>query len=241
MGALRRLRGLPRWLVVDLPCRFYLSAEDRGSRPVWVYFVGWLTVVAGCVVGGAVAGLAGAGAFLDGVFAGLRLGLLAVLAWVTYAVLFLLVLWFRGESPAAVLNRDVLVAPAQTRRSRHGRQALDVGWRRPGDHLVSRGWLVLVACVTAVTGLVALWSHQQAVDEDRARAIADNVAASAAEGAVPGAAPSGSGGYWALADGSRLAAYGLIALTVLSLLWYVVERRRTGSPRRPTSPGRPRG
>lgn len=239
MGALRRLRALPRWLVVDLPCRFYLSAEDRGSRPVWIYFVGWLTVVAGCVAGGAVVGLAGAGAFLDGVLAGLRFGLLAVLAWIAYAVLFLLVLWFRGESPVAVLNRDVLVGPAQSR-SRHGRQATDVGWRRPGDHLVSRGWLVLVACVTAVTGLVALWAHQQAVDEDRARAIADNVAASAAETAVPAAAPARSSSYWALADGSRLAAYGLIALTVLSLVWYVVERR-VGSPRRPTSRARPRG
>lgn len=235
VGSLRRWWGLPRWLVVDLPCRFYLSAEERGGRPVWIYLVGWLAVVAGCSAGGTALGLAQGGAVLDGAFSGARFGLFGVLVWIGYAVVFLLALWFRGESPAAVLNRHLPVATADNRSARHARAAEDAGWRRRGDLLVSRGWLVLLASATAVTGLVALWAHQQATEEDTARSVADMVATTAAGGAVDGAAPTGTGGYWSLADGSRATAYGLIALTVASLLWYVVERRRA------TSPGRRRG
>lgn len=238
MRALRRLgavRGLPRWLLVDLPCRFYLSAEDRGSRPVWVYFVGWLVVVAGCTLGGGAIGAGQGGSFVDGLFVGARFGLLAVLAWIGYAVLVLLVLWFRGRSPAAVLNRHLAAPSADTRAGRHARESTDVPWRQAGDHLVSSGGLVLLACAVAVTGLVALWSHQAAVDQDTARTIADRAAASAAEGAVPGASPIGAGGYWTMANGTRVAAYALVVLAVLTAAWYVLERRRS------TSPGRPPG
>lgn len=152
MRGVASIQRFVRWLFVVLPCRFHLSAEDRGSRPVWVYSAGWVVVGLVAAAAGAGVALVRGDALLDGLLVGAQLGLLLVLAWVTYAVAFLLVLWFRCVSPASVLNVSTPVGGGPSGRSRHGRAAADVGWRRPGEPFVTRGWLA--GCL--VLGLAAL-------------------------------------------------------------------------------------
>lgn len=153
MRSVAAIQRFFRWVLVLLPCRFHLSAEDRGSRPVWIYTAGWAAVALAAALAGVVVALGRGEPVLDGLLVGGQVGLVLVLAWVTYAVAFLLVLWARCISPASVLN---LGPPAEGRRGRHGRAAADIGWRKPGDRLVTRDWL-LVCLLLAVAALALSW------------------------------------------------------------------------------------
>ena len=151
MAGLRDVLGsvarLPRWLVVDLPCRFWLVADDHAPTRLWRFVAGWVLVVGAAGGVGAMAAAASGGLVQDGFFSGLRVGLLVVLGWIAYAVLFLLLLWFRAVSPSVVLDESLgassRTAPAGAgggavpgRGGRHLRHAPDTPWRRPGEPLL---------------------------------------------------------------------------------------------------------
>lgn len=130
MTVLRALTRGAGWLVIDLPCRFWLSADDHAPRPVWVYPLGWVAVIGAAGLGGSALALAHGTNATDGLLEGAQTGMLAVLAWVVYAALLLLALWVRGVSPAALLNH---AHPRAAGPARHGRTASESGWRRPGE------------------------------------------------------------------------------------------------------------
>lgn len=142
------MRRVLRWIFLVGPCRLYLLGEATGGSVPYLFIVGLLgsaTALGGVLALVAVVIGASAG---DYFFTGAMIALGIITAWAAYALLVFAVLWFRGTSPAAVVNRYT-PSPSQARHAADGTDD-DPNWRRPGAPLIPAGLIAFFAIMAAV-------------------------------------------------------------------------------------------
>ncbi len=161
MGTLARV---VRWVLLVAPCRFYLAGEASGGAAPWSFLAAFCGAALG---GGGLGALIAVGLnepITDGLWSGLFVGMVAVLAWSVYALLALLALWVLGRAPAEVVLSGT---PA---RGRHAGPVDRGGWRRRReDPLVPASAVAFLALMTAFMSVDWLWiehSEQRYADVD---------------------------------------------------------------------------
>jgi hypothetical protein len=158
------VRTLLRWVFVRGPVAFFRLGESES----WLFTPILLGGMAGAAgVGAGIGALAGAVAGIpvsDAAFTGVMIGFVVLMAWFVLSILVIVVLWFRGITPAeaAVGAKPVPGSPATSD-----------GWRRPGQALIPASAVGFFVLMTVAFGALAAHSWYGSRSWDEPTALVD--------------------------------------------------------------------